>query len=230
MPTLIEIARLEEIVLYDSSAIRLGSFINEIYDVRRYADFNMALLVDTNEAITQFLEFFQQPNTYTVAAALEDFKNLNMIIGSRQKHLNQTRNPQHDDGQKETLFSNVSDAIFSISRLARANVFKPEDDQAFNIVYEELPHLYFLATSSDKLSQKNRQLYAAAFYLSLFKKSTVALAVRSIQFEVGLRLLVEKIMNTSESHTNLQQSPIKLYGSTKMELELRYTTQNEKPA
>ena len=232
MPTLIEIAKLEEIVLCDSSALGLRKFTDAIYPVKRYAQFDKGLLVDANRAIMQFLEFLQQPNTHTDEAALEDFENLNRIMGSKQRFLNQRRNPDYDDRceEKETLFSDASEAIFSVLRLARAKVFRPEDAHLFTLMYEELPHLYLLATSSGKLPQKYRQLYAAAFYLTFCKKVSVALTVSDWQFEVGLKLLVEKAINRPESHAVLHQSPIKVYNFNNGGIQLTYTTQNEKSA
>ena len=111
-------------------------------------------------------------------------------------------------------------------------VFKPEEKDIYEIYYEALPHLFDLVqavpTGDDK--ERHRQLYATALYLSLYKKMSVALAIKSTQFLDGLVSLVKGFSMLLEETQHLHQRPIKLYCEIVIgNYEVIYSTQHEKP-
>ena len=236
MATLVDIADLEKIVLFDSSANNLGNFTQGIHDVKKYADLDRDLLTDVQRGIIEFSEFIEKENTFTVEATLTDFENLSRLVGTTQEflNLNQGRTPKKYIGRgenKQLLFEEISNAIFNVTRLLKSKFFIPEDKESYNAFYEAIPHIFDKFTSPSDALLSITRLYAALFYLSLSQKTPVAIVSRKRMAHYGLDLLTRGFREISQNPSLLQEFPIKLYfDTTQRDYKVIYTTQNEKPA
>ncbi len=234
MPTLLEISKLEQVVLFDSSIEGLDLFFYYIYDTKNYSQLSSSVLTSAKESTEEFLEFIQEDNTFTVKATIADFQNLVATIGKKQKFLNDElkkvpKKYLRKQLKKKSLLENISDNIYTTLRTTKSKIFIPSDNEAYSAIYKKLFDI--LPPSEQGLIVANErwlQLYAAAFYLSLQQRTSVALTVNSIQFTKGLAQIVQKILTEEKAGFDIQdlkRNPIKLYYRTQSRgLELVYST------
>lgn len=257
MPTLAEIAELEQIVLFHSNINRLKSFAECIFDARKYADLNRDVLVFAQERLKEFLNFVQSQNTFTVEDAIKEFEYLTEIIRKKQEFLSQNQGRiqlrhqyanepkrlksernrliskyQMKGEQKQSLFDQISDVTLQIDWLLKSKVYKPEDKERHRLLYENI--IRFFSDSNPKIVEKPQHisLYAASFYLSIYQQMPVALVVRGKEFMEGFVVLSQKFLEeriSTHMRQNLRQYPIKMYvGDNNNKFRIVYTTQNEK--
>ena len=242
MASLVEIVVSEEkrkgIVLFDSS-IHLDSFGQSIYNAKRYADLDADLLDKAQNSTEKFLEFIHKKNTFTFESVHKDIIKLYKIAAEEQDFLNtfQKTVPQDTDyvGQyNPLLFKNILKNLFDILFVFRNKIFIVKDQKVYGKLIDAVNYILSTAYASQEFSEKQRQFYATALYLSLHQGTPSTLVLKkSTKFKDGLELLTEKFKREVPQglqSSNLQQYPINLYFGTNNEgFKLVYSTQNEKP-
>ena len=242
MPTLVEIAEHEPVVLFDSNAFTLGDFTDLIFEARKYADLDNELLTRALQSSEEFLSFIRKRNIFTVEEAIGDLERVFESIHSKQEFLDEYHHKKtppkyahyaHKIEEKRALFTNIASKVFGILKMARSKIFMPDNQVAYDELYETLSPL-FEGLPPEILSEKYMHLYATAFYLSLHQETPVALVVGVRQFETGLKSLAIRFLSMAlpcTQSSNLEQFPIKLYGFPHdNSFTFRYTTKNEKSA
>ena len=216
MPTLPEIAEQEHngIVLFDCSVGSIDYFLEHIFYAGKYADLDRELLEDKVKLTGQFLEFVLRENTFTVKAAILDFKSVydrtrykHSYFNDRKKKMNghanfKKYNSSAAEAEKDSLFGQIAANISEIYMAVRFHkLFIPDNIEVYGRLYEEIPKILGSGASRQELNPRHRELYAAALY-SLTQKP-VNLIVAGRDFSKGLIFLIES--------SCLKQHPISLY-------------------
>lgn len=238
MTTLLEVAKLEEIVLFDSSKLFQDAFFERTYEARRYTHLDASLLAAAFDTTAEFLGFIRQRNVFTVEKAIIDFENLQRMLKEKREFLDKapvtTTKHGQQSGQKE-IFRGIADNLFHVLRLLGSKIFVPENKEVYDAIYGAIPLIWYLSPKEllPALFEKWRQFYSAAFYMSQVQGTPVAFVTRSEQFREGINFLVEHI--TSKGPTifktwDFNKYPIKIYMNVDgSDYRLVYTTKNEKP-
>lgn len=192
MPSLVEIAESEQIVLFDTSASPIDNFTEDIFEADRYDQLDRFLLKKARDSMLELLQFVSAKNTFTVREALKDFDNLNYIVSSKATYINFLERPgwrgQKGHDSKKQQFEELSDTIFRILRTAKSKVFEAPDNDLYELfynaisAYEVQSHETKTKAHSSDIKTKYRQLLAAAFCLAA-SDLRVAFVVQGISFK-----------------------------------------------
>ena len=218
MITLQEIAEREHTVLFDSSASNLDNFIPKVYPTKRYEDLDVEYLIQCEKNLRDFLEFVLCPNTLTVDETVTNFVQLHKMVRDKQQFFNTQKRRlisrySSNQDQSRILVVDISDTIFNILRILPRKIFKDGDRDEYKELYEYAKNVA-LHSSLPKLSVKNRQLCAAALYISLHKNNHVGVVTKSINFRTALETMTRnllKYIHVSFQTINLELYPINIY-------------------
>ena len=242
MLTLSEIAERESVVLFNSSAVGVGSFIESIYDLQNYKKLDDKLLEQAQESTKQFLEFVVEENTFTVRGCIEEFEKLQKIMECKQKWLyNSTKSAPQEygvDREKKILFNLVSDRIFNIFKSSKSKIFKPKNESLYSDLCNYLPYLLNTGETPFPLQPKLCELLAAGLYLSIDQECSTAFVVKNKKFmEILSKMGQYSTLSYSET-INGKECPVTtplnfrphLYHNTNGNCSLQQLNKNEKSA
>jgi hypothetical protein len=235
MLTLLEIARREEIVLFDSSANPANYLPDSLYDSGQYADINRSLLTTARNDLQEFVDFLLMDNTFTTFGTLQNFRNYQKIIASKQRFLN-TRQRESGNGNhsawsaKKEMFDDIASKVFQIFQRIKLQQFTPNDAGLYAAFEEALPHVLDQAGETLIISEENARMYAAALYLSLNEGKSVGLLFNAGVFGRDLETIARAITDLNRN-SPLNIHPITRYVSHEDgTLAIAYTTKNEERA
>ena len=215
MPTLLEIAELEDIVLFDSSANPAHYLLDAIYEARQYAQLNRNVLIMAQADMQQFLGFLYSENVFINADSVQHLEIYQSKLAHKQKFLNQRQKELCGTGaaswkSKKELLDTISSMVFEMMQLAKRKVFTPADLELYAKSQELIPHILERKGITMDIPQEHAGFYAAALYASLAENKKVGFVGNGTELGRGLEIITYALISSTPD-SPLRHYPITHY-------------------